>query len=61
MNRSPLGVIDAAGNPTGAAARGPNDAGSVILLASYRSRNRCGAVGGLCGLVNPQARKKRSF
>src|SRR5262245_22504382 len=57
MNRSPLGVKQRAGNPSGTVGRGAKVGGRGIAAGSYLAKNDRGAVGGLCGLLKPQARK----
>ena len=58
MNRSALRLRMAAlGNPGGTVGHAAKSGVSLILSTSYKSKNRCGAVGGLCGFTNPHAMK----
>ena len=59
MKRSALRLrMAAAGKPAGTVGQAAKSGVSLSFLGSYRSMNFCGAVGGLCGLTNPQAMKK---
>src|SRR5229473_958346 len=58
MNRSALRLRMAAlGNPDGTVGHAAKSGVNSILFTSYKSKNFCGAAGGLCGLTNPQAIK----
>src|SRR6185503_10343393 len=61
MNRSALRLrIAALGNPGGTVGQAAKSGGNFIFFGSYKSKNFCGAVGGLCGFTNPQAMKNGS-
>ena len=58
MNKSALRLRMAAlGMPGGTVGHAAKSGVNWILPVSYKSKNRCGAVGGLCGFTNPQAMK----
>ena len=60
MNRSVFVRTETGGTPGGGVGLGAKSGGRTTSAFSYRSKNRCGASGGLCGFENPQARKNGS-